>query len=312
MLFSGSNKLVLFSFIMASLAIPSPIKGDVGDVATLTVLASGGWGAYKLAMKAYDLYTKYSEKDEPTKTETAERKPEAQNSVILTHNRNTSWREIKHNYYRYLESRPWGAVAKRYIEELRTEETAILKEFFELANITKQEFKQYKKDMKAELLDYESRDNAKKPLIDVKHLAHIKSLLYPAGLNAPKLEVRRCKSEFDAEAGINTMWLNLKRKESEHFTVFHEMMHIIHQDHYISCVIDSLQSRCKKYDYLRLKLNHFRERRADILAMLSNPEFAQKILEDFSHSNRPATHFHPSDREICEYSRKVRNEMMYV
>jgi hypothetical protein len=302
MFFSSSIRKFLFLSLLSALIVPICVKSDFGDVATATVLASGGWGIYKLGVKAYDLYVKYGNKDK--KNTHGEEKNKDDSSELLQHSADAPWSEIKERYYKYLEAKPWGAVSKRYIEAFKKEEQELLQEFFTAANVSEQTFEHYKNMWHHNFAaEYQQHDEVTSPRIDNQYSKLFKSNFKTIGIAPSKLDFRECHDvrEPYAAAAFNTIYINLRKipqcKTIEIAIVaFHELMHVMHEDRLNTLTIQNLmKSRFKAFEtrYIR-----FKERRADILALLLNPKLAKHTAKWYS-----------NDQEVSDYSRKLYDEM---
>ena len=232
--------------------------------------------------------------------------------------------ESRKKFYKDLESKPWGEVSKKYIRALQEEEQKLMDEFFEITKLSKDEWNRtlIEKQQAINLTvngDAKKMENAKDPISQSLKLG------LDAAANACGLDHNELRYGYSEEishdvmgAYGNLVYINKNADFGNEIdcdtqqTMRHEMQHILHSD---SCIRESIGAYCKEGGAFYCRWSRFKEKRADILALLSiHPDchparnnYAYVLLMQLPKSI--STDTHPSWSERASYSRQLHKEM---
>ena len=191
------------------------------------------------------------------------------------------YEEQRKKYYAMLLSKPWGSVAKKYIDQFAQEEAEIMNKFFTYTKISKTEWEECKQ--KTLRPDFNNPFVCTFPARSVV-VEEVKEVFNLLSIDSTKFKILE-GSQTGLGFGILVVG-NYLEPETVFFrtSILHEGQHLLHDDLYIhSCVGEIL--RKKKFNELTdkygLKIQRFMERRADILAVLSDPSYAQVDAEKY-------------------------------
>ncbi|MDR3549785.1 MAG: hypothetical protein P4L31_00080 [Candidatus Babeliales bacterium] len=226
-------------------------------------------------------------------------------SLITESTYRFKWEDERVKFYQDLESKPWKEVSKKHIALFEQEEVQLINECCTLFNITPLDFQECKSRLRGPYDDFITKnieiskieygadpvpDDLKK--IITKELEDYRlnnknfiilnndSLLSPARVTGDMLVVNRLflaghVSEEDRE-------LDFFRA-----IIHHEIMHILHDDTYTSFLLYILKhthgkSNENQFQEFTLKCKNFHERRADILAGLSDLTVCKDLGDCFN------------------------------
>lgn len=238
------------------------------------------------------------------------------------------WQDARDNYYKLLLSKPWGAVSKKYIEFFKQRENELLQDFFKLAGITEQEFEASKMERNEEYLELLMRSSAH--ILNDNYALRIKQAFDLIGIDKSKVKIiideniqTMAANEYHLSICPDGMseYINVFEFDA---SVFHEIMHMLHSDAFISWVMARWSAKAGYSSFIP-KWNHFTERRADILAGLLHPEYAFGSYRQFERSlpltlkifprlriGSPEAIYdsHPKDSVRVAYLRALHKEML--
>lgn len=227
-----------------------------------------------------------------------------------------SWSEARLYHYQVLESKPWWAVSKKYITALAQEDKELMQEFFTLVGITESDFDQYKHQWYQSFIESEKKQNAQQPSLDDEYAKMIKRMFELAGVDSSKIIIKSERNPtFRAAAGLKTIYVNPdyiplnSDSWSDIQTLFHEMIHIMHEDHLTTWLMLFWKDNPQLESFI-IKRKHFQEKRADILAMLVDLNVALANVLEAAQDNSAGDATHPSGQIKRAYSLQVYNEMM--
>jgi len=213
------------------------------------------------------------------------------------------WERARAAYYARLRAKSWGAVSDTNIKSLASEQQALDNKLFAMFNITAKEWHVFKD----------------------KHLEEFIALTRAEVAEVPKIklcpQVERCVKEVCAEIDFdfNKIHLVLTDKDmimsTKQFTliinpnlcdklgalnndkfkaqVIHEIQHFLHDDHFDKyCMKKLYQERNGKvtqqdFDAFAKDVSYFKERRADILATLSELKYAAAAEQGYEMFAKP-------------------------
>ncbi|MDR3549787.1 MAG: hypothetical protein P4L31_00090 [Candidatus Babeliales bacterium] len=225
-------------------------------------------------------------------------------SLITESTYRSKWEDERVKFYQDLESKPWKEVSKKHIVLFEQEEIQLINECCALLEITPLDFQEMKSQLKNTYRDVTTKyidacktepgadlvpDDLKKIIIEEleKYRLNNKniiilnndSLYSPARVNGDMLAINR---SFLVE--------HVSEEDRHDFfrsTIHHEIMHILHDDTYTTFLLYILKhthgkSNEKQFQEFTLKYNNFHERRADILAGLSNSVICKDLGDGFN------------------------------
>jgi len=257
------------------------------------------------------------------------------------------------NFYELLHNQVWSTESKKYIKQFEEEYQLLMSEYYQLMGITKEEFEKEKAANYQKYLSILKNESFKElpgPMYD-----RINLLLDFLGFEKNKIKVLMNENIMSAESSQNSIYISIgscSQKTSNEFDaiVLHEIMHIIHDDAFVSTLMRWLYSKRLNQDkniskmgkvlpglawyiplpgisnigtklpnltwyYIpfRIKWNHCKEKRADILSALTHPEYAliqnayyKKKIEEYG--DRSFT-THPKKSTRAAYFQQLYQEM---
>ncbi|MDR3549954.1 MAG: hypothetical protein P4L31_00945 [Candidatus Babeliales bacterium] len=230
-----------------------------------------------------------------------------------------------------LKSRPWGSVASKYFAHFHRENHAHLSEFCTLLpHMTPIKWHMHKHFLKApfehgqHFFIGELKHSTKEipPVI----LDKAKRLTQKVGINPDVISyLYDEKSKGYMQAGQKALYICndagaiLKMKNNKKALdglILHELQHILHDDVFLlNCVKHMCFIHKKSIDkevaqaFIK-KISHLREKRADICAGLTGPQYAKGLIKLFGKFNDPQSSTHPAMSERTAYMKKLHEEML--
>lgn len=245
--------------------------------------------------------------------------------------------EPRKKYYELLKGKPWGMVAEKYIKQLENEERELMREFFGLFKKGSLDVNLYSK-VQGCCISYQEylKSKLEKKIEVLPELKEkIEDILNRLSLNLPKIYITRIddKTLYPMAADTSILSVNqamvldkniYDKDEKIEITVLHELQHMLHDDGLIKmCMQHFINSNSdivdwEKYKECNKRWNYFFERRADILAVLLGPKYADAAAEGFkgalkgygSEMDNIFHATHPSMTSRIAYIEKIKKEMV--
>ncbi len=227
--------------------------------------------------------------------------------------------EQRKKYYATLLIKPWGEIAKKYIEQLEKEERALMTELFRSTNTTEQQWQQFEQA-------YEYKNIfGHLPFIGAPFPARVevqiavRKIFEEAGLDLKKFRIHGTSLPSAISYSGNMLSVEHDLNPSTNLfkaTIWHEIQHLFHNDeHRIYCIHDFIQQKSKnnkELEEIGLKLQRFAEKRADILANLLDPSYAKDDAEHYANFAEfdLKVQTHPTNLCRSQYLQNLYNDML--
>jgi len=208
-------------------------------------------------------------------------------------------------FYEYLKSRPWGKTVKGRLEECENEYQEWLQKWCKLGKITPSEWEAYVHDnidsCKIKELNTISFFKNNKRLDDLSRIrAH--AMMELLGLDKARIELVCRREGFQHPIGSVISCIMICPEECKVFfkndeqfqaAFLHELQHLFHNDYAVGALIEKFGSASNNiwWGDLEESLKQFRhltEKRADILAGLVDPKYAQSLADAFLELKNPS------------------------
>lgn len=208
-------------------------------------------------------------------------------SASITPNLINTITVAKNDYYTDILPNQNNADKEAYVAWLKQEQTALWKDVTELTGITFDEGKKLVAELQ-KAHDQETADLKKQLSLGKDVAPHIKTLIdiVVRDLGCQPLDIISCEYPVAAATHgpivfVNEEIFNTMSTLAQKFVVAHEIIHILLQDDEIRFVFKNkgFFTNDESLDYAMNKLYRFQELRADMLAALTNAEYAQGYNE---------------------------------
>lgn len=231
------------------------------------------------------------------------------------------------NYYSHLRSKPWAHIASIYIAQLKDEEQELLTRILTQAKSSQVAFNQHVAKVRQ---SFQAERNKVVQELPQKKLSSLTKNMIAAVLKSNGLVLKNLQiihvADLSGDMCVVGNFLiveeqNIKKRLSfidncPQSMILHEMQHILHDDVVTRYALhDFLSTQAARIsfevkDALCAQLNKFQEKRADMLAALSDLKYAYAMILYFEQYKTSGGGDHPTGAERLLYVQQIYHEML--